>query len=68
MVKNVPANAGAKGDAGSILGLGRFPAEGNSNLLPYSCLKNPMNCVVGLVLGVTKSEHACKVSILHSNW
>ena len=56
MVKNVPANAGAKGDAGSILGLGRFPAEGNSNLLQYSCLKNPMNCVVGIVLGVTKSD------------
>ena len=29
------------GDLGSISGLGRFPGEGNSNLLQYSCLKNP---------------------------
>jgi len=29
-VKNLPANAG---DAGSVPGLGRFPGEGNGNLL-----------------------------------
>ena len=30
------------GDPGSIPGLGRTPGEGNSNLLQYSCLGNPM--------------------------
>ena len=27
----------------SVPGLGRFPGEGNGNLLQYSCLGNPMN-------------------------
>ena len=40
MVKNLPANAG---DAGSIPGLGRSPAEGNGNPLQYYCLGNPMD-------------------------
>ena len=31
------------GDLGSIPGLGRFPEEGNSNPLQYSCLGNPMD-------------------------
>ena len=38
MVKNLPASAE---DAGSILGSGRSPGEGNGNLLQYSCLGNP---------------------------
>ena len=29
-------------DVGSIPGLGRFPGEGNGNLLQCSCLGNPM--------------------------
>ena len=41
-VKNLPANAGGTGDAGSILGSGRSPGEGNGNQLQYSCLGNPM--------------------------
>ena len=36
VVKNLPANVGDTGDAGSILGLGRFPGIGNGNLLQYS--------------------------------
>ena len=40
VVKNLPANAG---DTGSILGLGRYPGEGNGNPLQYSCLRNPMD-------------------------
>ena len=36
-VKNSPANSG---DAGLIPELGRSPAEGNGNPLPYSCLEN----------------------------
>ena len=31
------------GDMGLIPGLGRFPGEGNSNPLQYSCLGNPMD-------------------------
>ena len=30
-------------DLGLIPGLGRFPGEGNSNPLQYSCLDNPMD-------------------------
>ena len=40
VVKNPPPKAGDTGDAGSIPGLGRFPGEGNSNPLQYSCLEN----------------------------
>ena len=40
MVKNPPAKAG---DMGSIPELGRSPGEGNSNLLQYSCLGNPID-------------------------
>ena len=43
MVKNPPANAGASGDTGSVLGLGRSPGEGNGNSLQYSCLENSMD-------------------------
>ena len=31
------------GEPGLIPGLGRFPGEGNGNLLQYSCLENPMD-------------------------
>ena len=31
------------GDPGSVPGSGRFPGEGNSNPLQYSCLENPMD-------------------------
>ena len=55
MVKNLPANAGDVRDAGSIPGLGRFPAEGHSYLLQYSCLENPMDRgAQGLVLDKLK--------------
>ena len=40
MVKNLPTTAG---DAGSILGSGTLPGEGNGNPLQYSCLRNPMD-------------------------
>ena len=43
MVKNLPANAGDSGDAGSNPGLGRSPGGGNGNPLQYSCLGNPMD-------------------------
>ena len=43
VVKNLPAYAGDAGDMGLIHGLGRYPGEGNGNLLQYSCLGNPMD-------------------------
>ena len=42
-VKNLPANAGDKRDAGSIPELGRYPGEGNGDPLQYSCLDNAMD-------------------------
>ena len=35
MVKNLPANAGATGDSGSIHGLGRSPGETHSSILVW---------------------------------
>ena len=55
MVKNLPAYAG---DAGSSLGSGRSPGEGNCNPLEYSCLGNPMDRGTwwATVHGVTKES------------
>ena len=55
MVKNLPANAGAIGDVGSIPGSGRSPGGGNSNTLQYSCLGNPMD------RGTWQLHGGCKV-------
>ena len=41
-VRNPPAMQEA-GDAGLILGWGRYPVEGNGNPLQYSCLEKPMD-------------------------
>ena len=41
-VKNLPANAGDAGNAGSIPGVARSHGIGNDNLLQYSC-ENPMD-------------------------
>ena len=57
VVKSSPASAG---DAGSILGLGRSPGEGNGNSLQYSCLENSMdrgawwNSIHGVKKGQTR--------------
>ena len=40
MAQTVKSSAYNAGDPGSILGLGRFPGEGNGNSLQYSCLEN----------------------------
>ena len=57
MVKNLPANAGDKGDRSLIPGLGRSPGEVNENSLQYSCLGNPMDRATWRAPfhGVTKS-------------
>jgi len=36
-------NAGAAGDMGLIIVLGRSPGGGHGNPLEYSCLENPMD-------------------------
>ena len=57
LVKNPLANAGDASDAGSILGSGRSPGEGNGNPLQCSCLENSMHRGAwrAIVHGVTKS-------------
>ena len=54
----VKASACNECDPGSILGLGRYPREGNGNPLQYSCLENPMDREAwwATVHGVTKSQ------------
>ena len=51
-VKNPPDNAG---DPDAIPGSERFPGEGNSNSLQYSCLGNPLDIGAwwAMVHGVT---------------
>ena len=43
VVKNLPASAEDKRDAGWIPGLGRFPGGGPGNPLQHSFLENPMD-------------------------
>ena len=43
VVKNLPANLGDLGDAGSTPVSGRSPGEGHGNLLRHSCLENPVD-------------------------
>ena len=43
VAKNLPTNAGAPGDVGSIPGSGRSLGVGNGNPLQYSCLENSMD-------------------------
>ena len=43
MIKNLPANTGDSGDAGSIPGSGRSSGGGSGNPLQYSYLKNSMD-------------------------
>ena len=46
------------GDPGSIPGSGRAPGEGNSYIISYSCLENPINrgAQWATVHGVAKSQ------------
>ena len=43
-------------DLGSIPGSGRFPGEGNGNLLQYSCLENPRDSVRLQSMGLQESD------------
>ena len=63
MVKNLPANAGDTGEAGSSPGLGRSPGGGNGNPLQNSCLENSTDrgAWQAAVHGVTKSQTGLNV-------
>ena len=54
-VKNLPADAGAVRDVGSILGPGRFPGGGHDNPLQYSCLENSQTEKMHMVHTAAKS-------------
>ena len=47
------------GDPGLIPESGRYPGEGNDNLLQYSCLENPMDKggLVGTIHGIARVGH-----------
>jgi len=46
VVQSLPANAGTKGNMGSITGPGRSPGGGNRNPHLYSCQDNLMDRVI----------------------
>ena len=58
VVKKLPVNAGGTGDTGLFPELGRSPAEGNGNLLQYSCLENSMDtgALWATVFGFAESD------------
>ena len=55
---------------GLIPGLGRFPGEGNGNLLQYSCLENSMDRGAwwATVHGVMKSQIRLCLCVLNCNF
>ena len=70
MGKECPANPGDLRDAGSFPGSGRFPGEGNDNLLQYSSLENPMNRGAwwAIVRGVAKELDTTQWLGMHAQW
>ena len=57
-IRHFKGSASNSADPGSVPGLGRSPREGNSNLLQYSCLGNPMErgAQWTIVHGIAKSR------------
>ena len=57
--KESACSAGATEDPGLIPGSGRSPGKGNSNLLQYPCLENPMDRGSWWATdhGVTRARH-----------
>ena len=57
LVAKIPsANAGDIRNAGSILGSGTSPGEGNGNPFQYSCLGNPMYREAWWAIGGKESD------------
>ena len=69
MVKDLPANAGDRKDAGSTPGSGRSPGGGNDNPLQYSSLENPMDRGAWQVTvhRVTRSQTCLKRLSMHAH-
>ena len=69
MVKNLPANAGDVGDAGSIPGSERSPGGGNGKPLQYSWLENSPNRGAwgATVHGVTKESDTTEHTHTHTH-
>ena len=69
MLKNLPTSAGDTRDTSLIPGLGRSPAEGNGNLLQYSCLGNSMDRGAwrATVRRVTKSPKQLNTHVIQFN-
>ena len=69
-VKKPPAKARDTRHAGLISGSRRYPGEGNSNPLQYSCLENPIDRGdwQATVHGVTKSQTRLKRLSRHNNY
>ena len=65
VVKNPPANAG---DAGSILGSGRSPREGNGNPLQYSCLENFKTPRILMQWTLTNVDLMLRIWSVWENW
>ena len=65
----VKVSASNVGDPGSILGLGRFPGEGNGNPLQYPCLENPcgQKSLVGYSPWGRKESDTTERSPLHGS-
>ena len=57
LVKNFPANAEDIRDEGSTPGSGRYPGEGHSNPLQYSCPENSMKLGGLHFIGLQKVRH-----------
>ena len=70
MIKNLPANAGERGDVGSIPGLGRSPGVGDHNPLQYSPMRtgisgDEVSYIVTLSQMIQNSSHSSKTVILY---
>ena len=68
VVKNLPANAGDKRDAGSVPGSGTSPEGGHGKPFQYSCLKDPMDrgAWQATVHSVTESQTQLKQLSMHN--
>ena len=70
VVKNLPANAGDRGEVGSVSELGGSPGEGHGNPLQYYCLENPMDRGAwwATVHGVAQSQTRLKQFSRHTSF
>ena len=65
VVKNLPANARALREAGSIPGLGRSPGEGKGHPFQYSGLEKSRDCIV---YGTQRVDTTERLSLLNYSY